>query len=333
MSAPRLRAVLASLYGEHRNAAPVLTRDAERAIGRHVAMRWWGIGGATVAFAGVMAALGAMVGISATSGENTAAEPTQVAEPHAIPAVAHIPLDGGPQYANQWGELECGDPAPASLPEAPPQRLSIALYRVGVGDLVTASVTWAAPEVEHVGRREPVVGMGAMEVVAVRDGIVVGMIITQDASLGWPQHRYATSVTGQATLGQDQFYCIFLDERTNSYQYHDVVLEPGTYEVLATTRVFATPESVALFQALAETHFTNVDERIRQGSARYEPGSPDCVERHTQQVTVRACLPDVIPTASLNEDAGTVTMLYDASALPQEFDVTLVSEPLTMVID
>lgn len=330
MSAPRLRAVLASLYGEHRNAAPALTREAERAIGRHVAMRWWGVGGATIAFAGVMAALGAMVGISATS-DNAPASPTPAA--NAIPAVAHIPLDGGPQYANQWGEFECGDPAPASLPEAPLQRLSIALYRVGVGDLVTASVTWAAPEVEHVGRREPVVGMGAMEVVAVRDGIVVGMIITQDASLGWQQYRYATSVTGQATLGQDQFYCIFLDERTNSYQYHDVVLEPGTYEVLATSRVFATPESVALFQALAETPFTHVDERIRQGSARYEPGSPDCVARHTQQVTVRACLPDVIPTASLNEDAGTVTVLYDASALPEEFDVTLVSAPLTMVID
>ncbi|WP_291381510.1 hypothetical protein [Demequina sp.] len=41
----------------------------------------------------------------------------------------------------------------------------------------------------------------------------------------------------------------------------------------------------------------------------------------------------MIPTATLDEDAGTVTMLYDASALPEEFDVTMATAPLTMVVE
>ena len=330
MSAPRLRWALTSLYRERRNESLSLTRDAERAIGRHVVMRW-SFAAATIAFAGVVASFGWMAGVSAASVGDSAANPTPPG--NAIPTVAQVPLLGGPQYASRWGEFECGDAAPAPLPDAPEQRLSISLTRSGVGDLATASVTWAAPEVEPVGRSEPVVGTGAMEVVVVRNGIVVGTVITQDSALGWQQHGRMATVTGHATLDPDQFYCIELDEQLDFYRYHDVVLDPGTYEAFATERVFATPESVALFQALAQTSHINVDERIRQGTARYEPGSPGCEAFQSQYVTVRACLPDVIPTATLDEDTDTVRMLYDASALPQEFDVTLVSEPLSMVID
>ncbi len=319
-----------SLYRERRNESLALSREAERAIGRHVTTRW-SVAAATVAFAAVVATFGWMAGVSAASGGDSEVNPTPPG--NAIPAVAQVPVLGGPQYANRWGEFECGDPAPPPRAAAPEQRLAISLTRSGVGDLATAALTWAAPEVEYAGRSEPVVGAGAMEVIVVRDGTVVGTVITQDSALGWQQHGRTTTVAGNAALDPDQFYCIALDERTNSYLYFTVVLDPATYEAFATARVFATPESVALFQALEQTDFIGVDERIRQGSSHYVPGSPDCLERESQQVMARACLPDVIPTATLDEDAGTVRMLYDASALPQEFDVTLVSEPLTMVID
>ena len=70
MSAPRLRWALTSLYRERRNESLSLTRDAERAIGRHVVTRW-SLAAATVAFAGVVASLGWMVGLSATLDEDT----------------------------------------------------------------------------------------------------------------------------------------------------------------------------------------------------------------------------------------------------------------------
>lgn len=160
----------------------------------------------------------------------------------------------------------------------------------------------------------------------------MGTIITQDSTLGWQQHGHTSTITGHATLSADQFYCVRLDNLSGAYLYHKVELGPGTYEAFAIARVFTTPESVALFQALERTHFAAVDEQVQRGGATYAPGSDGCEELQSQRVTVRACLPDVIPTATLNEDAGTVTMLYDASALPQELDVTLVSAPLTMVI-
>ncbi len=330
MSAPRLRWALTSLYRERRNESLSLSREAERAIGRHVVTRW-SFAAATVAFAGVVATFGWMAGLSAAGGGDSAANPTPLG--NAIPAVAHVPLLGGPQYAGRWGDFECGDTVPAPLPAAPAQRLSISLTRSGVGDLATASLTWTAPEEDHIGRSEPVIGMGVMEVLVARDGVVVGMLITQDSTLGWQQHGHTSTVNGHATLSADQFYCIGVDDLSGAYLYHEVELGPGTYEAFAVSRVFATPESVALFQALADTRYVTVDERARQGGVSYAPGSRGCEALQSQYVTVRACLPDVIPTATVDEDTETVRMLYDASALPQEFDVTLVSDPLTMVIE
>jgi hypothetical protein len=330
VSAPRLRWALTSLYRERRNESLALTRDAERAIGRHVVTRW-SLAAATVAFAGVVATFGWMAGLSAASGGDSPADPTL--KGNALPAVAHVPVLGGPQYASRWGDFECGDAVPPSLPSAPEQRLSISLTDTGVGDLATASVLWTAPDEAHVGRSEPVIGRGVLEVVVARDGIIEGMIITQDSTLGWQQYDHTTTVTGHATLAPDQFYCIGVDSQSGAYLYHEVELGPGTYEAFAISRVFATPESVALFQALAETHFETVDEQVRRGGVTYAPGTDGCDELREQHVTVRACLPDVIPTATLEEDAETVRMLYDASALPQEFDITLVSEPLRMEID
>ncbi len=320
-----------SLYRERRNESLALSREAERAIGRHVTTRW-SVAAATVAFAAVVATFGWMAGVSAASGGGSKVNPTTPG--NAIPAVAQVPVLGGPQYTHRWGEFECGDPAPAPRAEVPDQRLSISLTRSGVGDLATASVTWMAPEEDPIGRSEPVIGMGVMEVAVARDDVIVGIIITQDATLGWQQHGHTSTVTGHTSLSADPFYCITLYKQSSVYLYHEVTLDPGTYEVFAISRVFATPESVALFQAVEETNFTSVDEQARFGGGEtYTPGSPGCQALQSQNVTVRACLPDVIATATLDEDTQMVRMLYDASAIPQEFDVTLVSEPLTMVID
>jgi hypothetical protein len=331
VSAPRLRWALLSLYRDRRDASLALTREAERSIRRRMATRW-GLAATGVILIGVVAGIGWSAMISPSSNNASPADPTPVA--YAIPAVAHVPLAGGPQYNNLWGDFGCGDPAPAPMPDAPQQRLSVSLERSGVDGLATASVTWAAPAVAPLARSEPVLGRGATEVVAVRDGIVVGMIITQNASLGWQQHGHTISYTGQVWLGDpDGFYCISLDEQTNTYRYSGVVLQPGTYQVFAITRVFATPESVALFQALTDLNFTAVDERMRPVTAGVEPGPGYCEQLQSQGVLVRSCLPGAVPTASLDPATKTVTMLYDASALSQEFDVTLVSEPLTMVIE
>ncbi len=272
-----------------------------------------------------------------TSGDsrppNATADATMApADGEAIPAVVHVPLAGGPQYVHPWGELGCGDPVPTPRPEAPDQRLSIDLAKSEPGPLVTGSLTWSAPETVSTTGREPVIGVGPVLVVAVRDGVVAGMVALLSPTFGWQQFGKGATATAATTLDTEQFLCVTFDEQTQQYAADPVTVDPGTYEVYAVTRVFATPESVALFQALAHTDLVLIDEGLRQEGVTYAPGSPACNALVDQRWAVRACLPDVIPTATLDEDAGTVRMLYDASALPQEFDVTLVSEPLTMVI-
>ncbi|WP_291379591.1 hypothetical protein [Demequina sp.] len=329
MSAPILREALASLFRAGRDASAALTPDEERAIRRHLAMRW-GARAATVAVVGLGGYVGATAALSSWS-DTVASEPAL--EDAALPAVAHIPLEGGPQYEHRWGEFTCGDEAPAPHATAPDERLSIDITSSGDVGMATASVTWAAPAEVPVGRSEPVITAGAMEIIAVRDGVVAGTIITQDSTLGWQQFGQSSSLTGHASLAADQFYCISVDTNSGAYIYLEHDLDPGTYEVFAAIRVFATPESVALYQSLESTDYRTVDERAKQKGVEYTPGSRGCRALQFQSVTARACLPDAVPTAQLNEELGTVRLLYDASALPHEFDVTLVSEPLHMVIE
>jgi len=338
VNAPRLRAALTSLHHERRRASSPLTREAERTIGRRMAKRW-GLGTATIAAVGAVVALSWIGGVPASNGNDAPAAATMTAptpppaEPQAIPAVVHIPLDGGPQYDNQWGELECGDPAPASLTAAPQQRLSLDLTWSGVGDIATSSLRWDAPADQPRTRSEPVASVTATELFAVQEGVVVGTIIAEDATWGWQLAGRTRTITGHANLNKDAFYCIGLDSSGGFYTYGAKQLDPGSYEVLAITRVFATPESVALTQALALTNLGTVDETLKQAGVDYSPGSPGCQTLWYHRATVRSCLPDVTPTATLDEETATVRMLYDASALPQEFDVTLVSAPLTMVVE
>ncbi|MCB2412831.1 hypothetical protein LGT39_08230 [Demequina sp. TTPB684] len=328
MSAPLLRQALATLVRDKRDSAFTLPSGAERSIRRHVAARW-GAWIATVAVLGAAGAAGASVGMDVLSAD----EPAPTPDALAVPVVAHVPIDGGPQYEIRWGEYVCGDPAPTPQPDASEQRLSLDLEHHGASNLATVALTWGAPEEPIAGRSEPVVGIGAVELLAVRDGVVVGTIITQDATLGWQQHGLTRTAGGPDVLDAEEFYCITLDEISDSYLYHEQLLEPGTYEVYAAVRVFATPESVALFQSLARTDFLVIDERAKQKGVVYTPGSRGCRAFQSQYVTVRSCLPEAIPTATLDEEEGIVTLLYDASALPQEFDVTLVSEPVEMVIE
>ncbi len=102
------------------------------------------------------------------------------------------------------------------------------------GDVVSVE---SAPEEDHVGRSEPVIGTGVMEVLVARDGAIVGMLITQDSTLGWQQHGHTSTVTGHATLSADQFYCIGLDGLSGAYLYHEVELGPGAYEAFAVSRM------------------------------------------------------------------------------------------------
>ncbi len=331
MSAPLLRQALTTLLRDGRDgrdAASRLSPGAERTIRRHVALRW-AMWAAVVGVVGTAGVAGASAGMNALSADGPVPTPEAVA----VPIVAHIPIEGGPQYEHRWGEYLCGDAAPTPNPVAPEQRLSIDLARNGVGKLATVAVTWAAPDEPVTGRSEPVIAMGTIQLLAVRDGVVVGTIIAQDVMLGWQQYGLSRIEGGHEVVDSDEFYCITVDSLSDSYIYQERDLDPGTYEVVAATRVFATPESVALFQSLSRTDFYAVDERAKQKGIAYTPGSRGCRALQFQSVTVRSCLPDAVPTATLDEEAGTVGVLYDASALPQEFDVTLVSEPLEMVIE
>lgn len=334
MRAVRLRQALASLYENLHRSSPTLSADAERAIRRRAARPW--LVGAAWVVVGVLvgvAARAAIDGSESAAGSQDTPTAATMPSPEAIPAVAHIPLAGGPQFVHPWGELTCGDPAPAPSQKAPDQRLSFDLTKRGSDATVTGSLTWSAPDKRSTTRREPVISVGPTLIVAVRDGIVAGMRPLLAGTLGWQQHGKDVTATAPVTPDSVQFSCVTFDERTQEMIVHRVTLDPGTYEVYAVTRAWATPESVALFQAVADTDLNMIAEGLRQQGETYLPGSAACQALIEQNWAVRACLPDVIPAAAIDKDAGTVDLLYDASALPQEFDVILVSEPVEMVFE
>jgi hypothetical protein len=101
---------------------------------------------------------------------------------------------------------------------------------------------------------------------------------------------------------------------------------------MAVAKVFSTPESVALSQALGTRGYPELltaTGLAYDTDALYLPGSYDCGASIRNLSPARPCLADYTPQASVDVDAGTVGLLYDAEELVDEFSVFLVSEPLT----
>jgi len=329
LNAPRLREALASLHCERRGASASLTREGERAIRRRVARRW-GVGAVAVTaagavvFAGGAALVSAMSAADATS--SVAASPTVSDSP--VPGVAHIPLAGGPEFTSLNDYPICGEPAPQPQPNA--RGFSI---EASVGpsrdpwpnqsvESLSASVSYDADDPGPSTR-------GPLWVVLVTDGKVAGAARFDGVQL----HEAVTPNVGFPEFGipaySDMFACRRLSLR-GPREYDPFPIEPGDYTAVAYTRIFATEESVALSQALPNRF--QLDEAAKQPGGVYRPGSYDCTVLESFDAIVRACLPDVVTGAQVDNDRHIVSVMYDPTELAEPFDVTLVSAPLDLTL-
>lgn len=306
MSAPRLREALASLHRERRGASASLTREGERAIRGRVARRW-GLGAVAVTAAGAAVLAGGTALVSAMSAADVAstvaASPTVSDSP--VPSVAHIPLAGGPEFTSLNDYPSCGACAPQPDPNA--RGFSIAAS-VGPSrdpwpnrsvESLTASVSYDAGDPGPSTR-------GPLWVVLVTDGKVAGATQVDGAQLreavtpnvGFPEFDIPAY--------SNMFACRKLSLR-GPREYDLFPVEPGDYTAVAYTRIFATEESVALSQALP--HRYRLDKAAKQPGGVYRPGSYDCRVLESSDVMVRACLPDVVTGAQVDNDRHIVSVM------------------------
>ncbi|NTV40127.1 MAG: hypothetical protein HGA51_09290, partial [Demequinaceae bacterium] len=181
---------------------------------------------------------------------------------------------------------------------------------------------------QNEGTELGVLANSAIFLIIERDGVVVGMVMSGGVNLGWNQVSAAANEAQYfSPLAAPWIHCPGDDMTTTS------ALEPGTYDVMAITRVFSTPESVALYRELGLANGAwNLDPALLDPEGVYLPDSWDCAQLVAQQAPARGCLPDFKPGAKLDEASGTVTLLYDTGDLVDEFSAVLVSDPVTVVI-
>ena len=224
--------------------------------------------------------------------------------------------------------LKCGDPVPAphsvgddlKLEVAPsdPSTVSTPLSDQAVVPTVNAVVSHLT------NNRIGTVATSGIDILVAQDGIIKGMLdgdgiqlataLSSSSSSNWPSLLVAerTHCPGEPPSGTSG-------------------VAPGTYQLVAIGRVFSTPESVALSQALGSSWYLYPGARPDPHGV-YLPGSFDCKRLELSRSTVRACLPDVTKDAAVDPKAGTVTVLYRTKQLVDEFSTVLVSEPLTATL-
>ncbi len=323
MTPGRLRETFALLHRENYDRTARLSPDAERRIRRRIALRWTGRVGVFV----VVAALGAATVTGAFGGRGGVASATRspIPTPTIGFAAATFPLGGGPDFVPATAGLKCGDPVPTphsigndlKLEVAPSDSSSVA---------TTLSNPAAVPTVDAVVSRLTNTSIGTVstsgiDILVVQDGIIKGMFDGDGIQLATALSRSSSS-NWPSLLVAERTHC------PHELPSDSSGVAPGTYQLVAIGRIFSTPESVALSQALGSSWYLYPGAKPDPHGV-YLPGSYDCKRLELSRSTVRACLPDVTDKASVDPKAGTVTVLYKTSQLVDEFSTVLVSEPLT----
>ncbi|NYI40276.1 hypothetical protein [Demequina lutea] len=327
----RLSETFALLLREKHVQAATLSADAERAIGRRIAARWAGSIGAIVA----VGALGAATVVGEYGGRSggDSAIKSPIPTPTIGVAVATFPVTGGPEFASATAGLKCGDPAPNPHPAEHDVLFALTQTNaVSPGETIQTPGNMPAVNAhlaQTPGTDLGVVADSGMSLIIERDGVVVGVVPYGAPELGWnaPGGMAASQGQNGAQLVASWIHCPGDDTSTES------TLEPGQYDIVGITRVFSTPESVALYQTLGTYRSAySLDPANLDPQGIYVPGSYDCAQTIDQDSPARACLPDFTPDAKLDETASTITMLYDKKDLREDFSAVLVSEPVTVTI-
>ncbi len=326
MTSENLHDTLALLLRENEPKSPALSTTAQRTIRRRVATRW-------TARLGALAVVG-VFGTAALAGtgggrDNTAVIASLTQDPTLGFASTTFPLTGGPEFVPASSELRCGDPAPAPHPVDHELRLTISLGKIGFGDLVVGeapSVIRAAVG-EVTTANHGAVATSGIDFLVVEDGVIKGMISGSGVNLTQNLVGGSFSVPKSRML-VDGVFC------QDGQQTIRAGIDTGMYDVLAVGRVFSTPESVALSQALGDTinsiYLNSIYLAGNTGAdptAVYLPGNYGCTQARGWGSALRGCLPEITDKAVIDEAAGTVTVVYRTKDLVEEFSTVLVSVP------
>ena len=333
MTDGRLRDTFALLLREGHGRPVSLSADAERTIRRRIGIRWAGRIGALV----VVGALGTAAAAGAYGGGD--GSPTALESPVATPtigvAAVTFPVAGGPEFVSAAAGLKCGDPAPKPHPTEHDVALSLTethSWNVGNPIQTPNDMPGVRPYLSQTPNSElGVVGNSGISLIVARDGVIVGAVPSTAVDVGWnsptSEYRFPRGGVFDASLVAPWISCPGVDRVENSS------IEAGPYEIVAMTRVFSTPESVALYQELGfYGNGYNLDPANLDPQGIYLPGSYDCAQAVDQHSPARGCLPDFTDNAAYDPETSTMTVLYDTKDFVEEFSAVLVSESLTVTI-
>ncbi len=267
--------------------------------------------------------------VSATSAADAASSlaPSPTVSDSPVSSVARIPLAGGPEFTQPDDAYICGDLAPGILPAE--RNLVVAVSADDGSVHMPSAAVGLSMDLTYQGASDAgTATVGEIALLLVRDGRIAGTIRNVDSQLDWPLIPGASIQSGAGVFA-DFFQCKRRSAE-GQHKYFDTTVAPGDYQLVARARVFSTEESVALAQAVPPWY--QLDESRREPGGIYAPGSYDCTRLEATATTVRGCLPNVAPAATLDNGRGSISVRYDPAALVAPFETTLVSKQVSVTL-
>lgn len=248
-----------------------------------------------------------------------------------VPAVS----ENGPYVVlNNESRVACGDAVPESGGSIEGFTLQTALF-TGSDTRTTAEATLddgtsVLTTVTYSGSAHAPVFLDVGYGVLAKDGVVVALV---DQASAHSDLRFSPLLDGYSwtdvvNLGRNLDLCS--DSPLEVSSYDDLTLPAGDYQFYAVAHANVTEEMIGL-HVLAEAGYGPVGS---QGA--WAPGSIDCARQLEYRESDTgpadplplACEPDGVPGASIDADAGTISVPYPAVDYTEDVDVTMVSEAL-----
>jgi hypothetical protein len=281
-------------------------------------------------------AVGALVAAGVVQQNRADDDSPASADPHAV-AFATVPAvsENGPYVVlNNDSRIACGDAVPESEGSLDGFALETQVFTgsdtrnsaeatLDDGTSVLTTVTYSGSP------HAPVfldVGYGVLA----KDGVVVALVdqASTRSDLRFSPLLDGYSWTDVVNLGRNLDLCP--DSPLEASSYDELTLPAGDYQFYAVAHANVTEEMIGL-HVLAEAGYGPVNS---QGA--WAPGSIDCARQLEYRESDNgpadplplACEPDGVPGASIDADAGTISVPYPAVDYTEDVDVTVVSEAL-----
>lgn len=270
--------------------------------------------------------------------------PAASSDPDAV-AFATVPAvieHGTDIILNENTRLSCGDAVPESGGSLDGFALETQLFTGS--DTRTPAVatldggTSVLTTVTYSGSPHAPVFLDVGYGVLAKDGVIVAVVDQASArtDLRFSALRDGSSWTDIVNLGRNLHLCS--DSPTDATSYEELTLPAGDYQFYAVAHASVTEEMIGL-NVLAEAGYSPVDS---QGA--WAPGSLDCQRQFeyresdaamgapTEPIPL-ACDPNGLPGATIDADAGTISVPYPPGDYTEDVDVTVVSDAIPLHLD